>query len=103
MTSFTVAVDDGKDANGTRRTQFIDCVAWKQTAELVAGKFDKGQRIALAGSLSVREYTTKDGDKRRTVEVTAREVYFCESLRTGSAPAPQQREDFSSTDDDYLF
>ena len=95
VTSFTVAVDRdfGKTENGERETDFIDCVAWRQTGEFVSKYFAKGRMAVVSGRLQIRNWTDKDGNKRRTAEVVADNVYFGDSKRDGegggaySAPA----------------
>ena len=93
VTSFTLAVDrDHKAADGSRETDFIECVAWRGTAEFVAKYFGKGRMAVVEGKLQLRSWTDKDGKKRRTAEVQADNVYFADSKRedmqTGSwAPA----------------
>ncbi len=91
VASFTVAVDrdfSGRDG-GERETDFIDCVAWRQTGEFVSKYFTKGSMAVVSGRLQIRSWTDKDGNKRRTAEVVADNVYFGESKRSdaGSAPA----------------
>ena len=78
VASFTVAVDRdfGKNENGEKETDFIDCVAWRQTGEFVSKYFTKGSMIVVSGRLQVRSWTDKDGNKRRTAEVVADNVYF---------------------------
>lgn len=81
VTSFTVAVDRdfaGKD-NSERETDFIDCVAWRNTGEFVNNYFSKGSMAVVSGRLQIRSWTDKDGNKRRTAEVVADSVYFGES------------------------
>ena len=80
---FTVAVDRdfGNRENGERETDFIDCVAWRQTGEFVSKYFTKGSMIVVSGRLQIRGWTDKDGNKRRTAEVVADNVYFGESKR----------------------
>lgn len=74
VASFTVAVDRrGKE----KQTDFIDCVAWRQTAEFVGQWFAKGKMIAVVGSLQVRTWKDKEGKNRKAVEVVADEVHFC--------------------------
>jgi single-strand DNA-binding protein len=83
VASFTVAVDrdfGGRDG-GERETDFIDCVAWRQTGEFVSKYFTKGSMIVVSGRLQIRSWTDKDGNKRRTAEVVADNVYFGESKR----------------------
>ena len=85
VTSFTVAVDRdfGKNENGEKETDFIDCVAWRQTGEFVSKYFTKGRMAVVSGRLQIRSWTDKDGNKRRTAEVIADNVYFGDSKRDG--------------------
>ncbi len=83
VTSFTLAVDRDfapKDG-GERETDFIDCVAWRQTGEFVSKYFSKGCMAVVSGRLQIRSWTDKDGNKRRTAEVVADNVYFGDSKR----------------------
>ena len=85
VASFTVAVDrdfGGRDG-GEKETDFIDCVAWRQTGEFVSKYFTKGSMIVVSGRLQIRSWTDKDGNKRRTAEVVADNVYFGDSKRDG--------------------
>lgn len=85
VASFTVAVDrDRAPAGQERETDFIDCVAWRQTGEFVAKYFTKGTMIVVSGRLQIRDWTDKDGNKRRTAEVVADNCYFGESRRSGN-------------------
>jgi single-strand DNA-binding protein len=82
--NFTVAVDrdfTGKDG-GEKETDFIDCVAWRKTAEFVTKYFTKGSMIVVSGRLQVRSWTDNDGNKRRNAEIVADNVYFGESKRS---------------------
>ncbi len=113
VTSFTVAVDrdfGGKDG-GEKETDFIDCVAWRQTGEFVSKYFTKGRVAVVSGRLQIRSWTDKDGNKRRTAEVVADNVYFGDSKREGdAAPAASgfggysapsaPASDFAMLDDD---
>lgn len=88
VTSFTVAVDRDRAAQGQEReTDFIDCVAWRAGAEFVSRYFSKGSMIVVSGRLQTRNWTDKDGNKRRSTEVMAEDCYFGESKRRDSAPA----------------
>ena len=92
VTSFTVAVDrDFKSGSGgDAETDFIDCVAWRQTGEFVGKYFTKGRMILVSGRLQIRSWTDKDGNKRRTAEVVADNVYFADSKSdTASSGAKQ--------------
>ena len=87
VASFTVAVDrdfGGRDG-GEKETDFIDCVAWRQTGEFVSKYFTKGRMIVVSGRLQIRSWTDKEGNKRRTAEVVADNVYFGESKRTSDS------------------
>ena len=102
VASFSLAVDrDFKDkATGERSTDFIDVVAWRQTAEFVSRYFTKGRMAVVEGRLQIRDYTDRDGNKRTAAEVVADNVYFGDSKRDAegggyggygggySAPAP---------------
>lgn len=85
VVSFSLAVDrDFKDkASGERTTDFIDIVAWRQTAEFVSRFFTKGRMAVVEGRLQIRDWTDKDGGKRRTAEVVADNVYFGDSKKDG--------------------
>lgn len=92
VTSFTVAVDrdfSNKDS-GERETDFIDCVAWRSTGEFVAKYFQKGSMAVVDGRLQIRNWTDKDGNKRRSAEIVANSVYFGSSKKNTEPndPAP---------------
>ena len=86
VTSFTLAVDrDFKSReSGEKSTDFIDVVAWRQTAEFVCKYFAKGRMAVAEGRLQIREWKDKDGNNRRTAEVVAENVYFGDSKRDGA-------------------
>ena len=83
VASFSVAVDRdfGRNENGEKETDFIDCVAWRNTAEFVSKYATKGRMVVVSGRLQIRSWTDKDGNKRRTAEVVADNVYFGDSRR----------------------
>ena len=85
VTSFSLAVDRdfGKNENGEKETDFIDCVAWRQTGEFVSKYFTKGRMAVVSGRLQIRNWTDKDGNTRRSAEVVADNVYFGDSKRDG--------------------
>jgi single-strand DNA-binding protein len=88
VTSFSLAVDrDFKGQNGEKETDFIDVVAWRNTAEFVSSYFTKGRMAVVEGRLQVRDYTDRDGNKRRTAEVIADNVYFGDSKKEGGGGA----------------
>ena len=119
VASFTIAVDrdfSPKDG-GERETDFIDCVAWRQTGEFVSKYFQKGRMAVVSGRLQIRSWNDKDGNKRRTAEIVADNVYFGDSKRDdqgasstyGAAPASYgtpysapvaPASDFAMLDDD---
>ena len=117
VTSFSLAVerDFTSRDGGERATDFIDCVAWRNTGEFVSKYFTKGQLVAVNGRLQIRDWTDRDGNKRRSAEVVVDNAYFAESKRnreTGgdmnqsyqqSAPAfndlPVGGNDFAELDD----
>ncbi|MCD8087838.1 MAG: single-stranded DNA-binding protein [Oscillospiraceae bacterium] len=88
VATFTLAVDrDFADkTTGQRPTDFIDCVAWRQTGEFVSKYFSKGSMAVVSGRLQIRDWTDRDGNKRRSAEIVVDNVYFGESKRRDSAP-----------------
>lgn len=91
--SFAVAVARNREVNGERATDFINCVAWRGTAEFIAKYFHKGTMIALSGSLQQRSYTDRDGNRRYAFEIVADNVSFCGGKNEGA--------DRTSTTADY--
>ncbi len=92
VASFTVAVDRDFSSRetGERQTDFIDCVAWRSTAEFVSKFFQKGSMAVVSGRLQIRDWTDREGGKRRSAEIVADNVYFGESKRSredGQRPA----------------
>ena len=87
VASFSVAVDrdfGGKDG-GEKKTDFIDCVAWRQTGEFISKYFTKGRMIVVDGRLEMRDWTDKEGNKRRSAEVIVNNAYFGDSKRDGDS------------------
>ena len=83
--SFTLACDrdfKAKDS-GEKETDFIDCVAWRSTAEFVSKYFAKGRMAVVLGRLQLRDWTDRDGNKRRAAEIVADSVYFGDSKPAG--------------------
>lgn len=77
---FCVAVDRNRtNSDGTRDTDFINCVAWSHTADFISRYFTKGQMIAVQGSIQTKTYDDKQGNKRMGFEIVAQEVSFCGS------------------------
>ena len=87
VASFTLAVDrdfGGRDG-GEKQTDFIDCVAWRSTAEFVSKYFQKGSMAVVSGRLQIRDWTDREGGKRRSAEVVVDNIYFGESRRRDSS------------------
>ena len=80
VTSFTIACDrDFKNQSGEKETDFLDVTVWRNTAEFVSKYFTKGRVAIVEGRLQIREWTDKDGNKRRNAEIAADNVYFGDS------------------------
>lgn len=112
VASFTLAVDhdyQSKDS-GERGVDFIDIVAWRNTAEFVSKYFAKGRMAVVSGRLQIRNWTDKEGNKRRSAEVVADNIYFGDSRKDSSsggfsemggnsfqAPSQSSYNDYSAT------
>lgn len=82
VTSFTLAVDrDYRDKEGASETDFIEVIAWKSSAEFVCKHFSKGRMAIIEGRLQIRNWTDKDGNKRKAAEVVAERIHFGESKK----------------------
>lgn len=101
VTSFSVAVDRDFKNNGEKQTDFINIVAWGNTADFVCRNFDKGKQIIIQGRIETRNYTTNNGEKRYITEVIANNVYFAGSLGTTANAA--DFEEITDTDEDLPF
>jgi single-strand DNA-binding protein len=89
VTSFTLAVDrDGHNASGEKVTDFIPCIAWRQTAEFVVDRFGKGRMTVVEGRLQSRRYVDEDGKPHTQLEVVVDNIYFADSQRR--EPAEEQ-------------
>ena len=87
VASFTLAVDrdfGGKDS-GEKQTDFIDCTAWRHTAEFVSKYFSKGRMAVVSGRLQIDNYTDNAGNKRKAAKVIADNIYFGDSKKDGTA------------------
>lgn len=112
VTTVTIAVDRDFGKAGEKETDWIDVVAWRETAKFLADHFTKGKMIVVSGRLQIRSWNDKDGNKRRTAEVVADNCYFGEAKTsdtaapigyqaTGYASAPSApASDFAMLDDD---
>ena len=97
VTTFTLAVDRSYSRAGTeRQTDFIDVVAWRQTAEFVCKYFSKGRMMAVTGSIQTRNYEDETGAKRTAFEVVADEAQFVESKRESAAAAARPVGEFKA-------
>jgi single-strand DNA-binding protein len=96
VVSFGLAVERDYKSNGNKETDFIDIVAWRSTAEFVSKYFTKGSMAAVSGRLQIRDWTDRDGNKRRSAEVVADNVYFGESKRDSDAGGYSQNSYGSS-------
>ena len=106
VTSFTLAVERSYARQGEQRqTDFINCVAWRNTAEFISKYFQKGSMIAVTGSIQTRNYEDKNGNKRTAVEVLVDQASFCGSKAETSNNNQPQYNDFEeiSGDDDLPF
>ena len=98
VASFTVAVDrdfGGRDG-GEKQTDFIDCVAWRQTAEFVSKYFTKGSMAVVSGRLQIRDWTDREGGKRRSTEVVVDNMSFGESRRRDGDSSDNRSSSYSS-------
>lgn len=104
VTRFSIAVDRQFKSGEERQADFINIVAWRQSAEFICRYFTKGQRIGIEGSLRMNRFTDKDGNNRTTYEVVVNNAHFVESKRDsgnaggyapGASAAPQS---FSNSD-----
>jgi len=91
---FILAVDRSfKDANGQRQADFINCVAWRQTANFISSYFHKGSKIAVIGSIQTRNYDDKDGKKVYVTEIVVDEAEFVESSGNNQNYQPTDNDD----------
>ena len=107
VASFTLAVERDYSGAEKKQTDFIDIVAWRNTAEFVSRYFTKGRMAVVSGRLQIRDWTDRDGDKRKSAEAVADNVYFGDSKRDSSInsypkenSAPLTASDFEEIDDD---
>ena len=100
VTSFTIACErDFRDANGERVTDFIDCVSWNATAEFISRNFAKGKMAVVTGSLQFRDWTDKNGNKRKSAEIQVSNIYFADSKKD-EYTVPQQNNEFQEIEDE---
>ena len=99
VASFTLACDrDFGGRDGEKETDFIDCVAWRQTADFAAKYFAKGRMAAVSGRLQIRPWTDRDGNKRYSTEIVVENMYFGDSKpdsKKGGSDSFDIPEDFN--------
>lgn len=101
VASFTIACDrDFKSDGGEREADFIECVAWRNTAEFVSKYFTKGRMAVVSGRLQTRNWTSKEGNKRKATEIVAESVYFGDSKREELQSYAAPQESFAELPDD---
>lgn len=104
VTSFTMAVDrDFKSQSGEKETDFIDVVAWRNTGEFAAKYLAKGRMAAVEGRIQVRDWQDKEGNRRKSVEVVADNVYFADSKRDSKPQESRDDQEFDEIEDDGDF
>lgn len=95
VTSFSIACDrDFNGRDGEKQTDFFDVVAWRGVGEFIARNFKKGSMIALSGRLQTREWTDRDGNKRKTTEIVVENAYFGEAKRRDDSGEKADRGDY---------
>ena len=77
--SFTLAIERRKSSDGNKQADFISCVAWEKTAEVISQYVTKGQKIAVEGRIQTRSYDAQDGSKRYVTEIVVTYMEFCDS------------------------
>lgn len=101
VVNFTLAVDRRFTGGGGEKiTDFLDCVAWNQTADFISKYFKKGDMIAVIGEVQTREYTGRDGNKKKAVEIVVSNVSFCGGANKKDEP---QDAPVAVTDDELPF
>ena len=107
VASFTVAVDRDISTNDKKETDFINCVAWRNTGEFISKYFSKGNMISIIGRLQMRNFTDRNGNDRTVAEVVAEKAYFCGG-KTETRQAPyvntpdKPKATFIDVDDDDI-
>lgn len=103
---FAIAVDRNYKSSEERKTNFIDCVAWRGTAEFIGRYFRKGSMIALTGEIQTDIYTDQNGNKRKSFDVVVKDVSFCGSKEKSNLDiVPDENTEFEEidTEDDLPF
>ena len=89
---FTLAIDRRKSADGKQQADFVPCVAWEKTAEIIGNNCTKGKKIAVEGRIQTRSYDANVGSKRYVTEVVVNNMEFCESRRDTDSSAGRADE-----------
>ena len=113
VASFTLAIDRRRSGDGNQQVDFIPCIAWEKTADVISQYVTKGQKIAVEGRIQTRSYDAQDGNKRYVTEVVVQSMEFCESKRdatsggASSTASPVQQDMFggsrAASDSDIPF
>ncbi len=105
VTSFSIAVQRNYKSGGDYPVDFIDCVAWRGTAEFISKYFKKGSMITVVGNLETRKYEDKDGNNRKAVEVIVKDAFFGDSAKkeggNGEQKAPGSYGGYGSFEPDF--
>ena len=101
VVSFTIAVNRRVSKDAEQKTDFINIVAWRKTAEFVGQYFKKGKQILVCGSIQTRSWTDKDGQKRFATEIVADEAYYVDAKNEAASPAVQKPSADSYIPDSY--
>ena len=103
VASFTLAIDRRRSGDGNQQVDFIPCIAWEKTADVISQYVTKGQKIAVEGRIQTRSYDAQDGNKRYVTEVVVQSMEFCESKRdatsggTSNTASPVQQDMFGGS------
>jgi single-strand DNA-binding protein len=102
--NFILAVDRNYTSRDRgRQADFINCVAWQQTGEIIARYFAKGRRIGIVGNIQTRNWEDKNGQKRKETEVIVEEAHFVDDAPKNDNQPPQRQEEFMDAQDDTML
>ena len=103
VTSFTLASDTGfKDSNGDAIVNFVDCVAWRKSAENICRFFEKGRLIIVEGEVTTRLYEDKNKKRCKSTEISVEKFHFCDSKKNGNESAASDADDSSYSSDSFV-
>ena len=103
VVSFSIAVNRRRVVERDQEVDFINCIAWRQTAEFIAKYFRRGSAICVTGSIQTRSWTDKQGHKKYITEVVIDDAMFVDGKKENDVPAPTATPDRNDTDDDIPF